>query len=113
MISWLQNLFKGRVVFSSGSPFPPVTINGKTYTPGQGNNAYIFPGVALGVIATGTHHISDEMFLISAKVLAQVVSESDLERGSLYPTLKCIHEVSMKIAIAVAECAYRSGKRVT
>lgn len=58
----------GTCVFSSGSPFPPVTFNGKTFYPGQGNNAYIFPGVGLGVICAGVSTIPEEIFLMSAKV---------------------------------------------
>lgn len=99
----------GRVVFSSGSPFPPVEMNGKTFYPGQGNNAYIFPGVALGVITTGTHHISDDMFLIAARELANFVDQSDLDRGSLYPPLDAVREVSMRIAENVTKCAYDKG----
>ncbi|XP_067618347.1 NADP-dependent malic enzyme isoform X2 [Eurosta solidaginis] len=98
-----------RVIFSSGSPFPPVEMIGKTFNPGQGNNAYIFPGVALGVIATGTHHIADDMFLIAARELAKFVEETDLERGSLYPPLKAVREVSMRIAEGVTKCAYDKG----
>ncbi|XP_036323942.1 NADP-dependent malic enzyme [Rhagoletis pomonella] len=99
----------GRVVFSSGSPFPPVEMNGKTFYPGQGNNAYIFPGIALGVITTGTHHISDDMFLIAARELANFVEQSDLDRGSLYPPLNAVREVSMRIAEGVTKCAYDKG----
>ena len=61
-------VFQGRCVFASGSPFDAVTYNGQTFYPGQGNNAYIFPGVALGVICGGIRHIGEEIFLISAKV---------------------------------------------
>ncbi|XP_017101167.1 NADP-dependent malic enzyme isoform X2 [Drosophila bipectinata] len=98
-----------RVIFSSGSPFPPVKMGDKTYYPGQGNNAYIFPGVGLGVICTGTHHIPDEMFLIAAQELANFVEPADIERGSLYPPLSSIRDVSMNIAIGVTKCAYDKG----
>lgn len=108
--SWYFTLtFQARVIFSSGSPFPPVTVGKKTYYPGQGNNAYIFPGVGLGVICTGTHHIPDDMFLIAAQELANFVEPSDIERGSLYPPLSSIRDVSMNIAIGVTKCAYDKG----
>lgn len=78
--------------------------------PGQGNNAYIFPGIALGVIATGTHHIPDDMFLIASQILSEHVSDDDLRKGSLYPPLNLIKEVSIQIAIAVTKYAYSKGE---
>lgn len=61
-------MFQGRCVFASGSPFDKVTYGGKTFYPGQGNNAYIFPGVALAAITCGVRHISEGIFLKSAQV---------------------------------------------
>lgn len=100
-----------RCIFASGSPFDPVQ-NPKTKKmmyPGQGNNAYIFPGLALGVIASGACQIPDELMYISATSLADQVSKSDVNRGSLYPPLDNIREVSFKIAVDVAQKAYEMG----
>jgi len=98
---------EGRAIFASGSPFDAVTLNGKTYVPGQGNNAYVFPGVGLGIIACGARHVTDEMFSAAAKVLAGEVSEEDLKQGCIYPPLRKIRAVSAVIASAVAEVAYK------
>lgn len=100
---------EGRCIFSSGSPFPPVEYGGKTFQPGQGNNAYIFPGVALGVIVTGTHHIPEDIFLIAAQSVADHVSQEDLDKGSLYPPLGSIRECSLNIAVGVTKYAYEKG----
>jgi malate dehydrogenase (oxaloacetate-decarboxylating)(NADP+) len=99
----------GRALFACGSPFDPVQFNGKTFVPRQGNNSYIFPGVGLGVIASRARHITDDMFMAAAHTLAHMVTESDLEQGSLYPALPRIREVSAHIATAVADAAYDSG----
>ena len=56
-------------MFASGSPFDMVEVNGQTFYPGQGNNAYVFPGVAFGAILAGMHHIPDAMFLKASQVL--------------------------------------------
>ena len=85
----------------------------QTYEPGQGNNAYIFPGASLAIIATGIHHISDSVFLSAAEGLADMVTEDDLAVGRLYPPLDNIREISVQIAKKVAEEAYESGTAST
>lgn len=99
----------GRAIFASGSPFPSYKLYGKMYHPGQGNNAYIFPGVGLGVVVSGARHVSDEMFEAAARTLASQVSEEDLAQGRIYPILPRIRQVSLAIAKAVAAIAYRDG----
>ncbi len=100
---------EGRGIFASGSPFDPVTVGDKTFVPGQGNNAYVFPGIGLGVIAVKARRVPDEMFLLAAKALAEQTSEEDFAVGRLYPSWKQIREISLNIAVAVAELAYRKG----
>jgi malate dehydrogenase (oxaloacetate-decarboxylating)(NADP+) len=102
---------KGRALFACGSPFDPVVVNGTSYVPRQGNNSYIFPGVGLGVVASGARRVTDEMFLAAARSLARQTGKADLGQGSLYPPLARIRDVSAHIATAVAEVAY--ARRLT
>uniref|UniRef100_A0A8C4XIN0 Malic enzyme n=1 Tax=Falco tinnunculus TaxID=100819 RepID=A0A8C4XIN0_FALTI len=99
---------EGRGIFASGSPFDPVTLpSGQTLYPGQGNNSYVFPGVALGVISCGLKHIGEDVFLTTQ------VSEENLQEGRLYPPLVTIQHVSLKIAVRIAEEAYRNNTAST
>lgn len=99
----------GAAIFASGSPFPPFTLAGRTHVSGQGNNSYIFPGVGLGVIASQSARVTNEMFFVAAKTLARLVTADDLAIGRIYPELTRIREVSQAIALAVAETAYARG----
>ena len=100
----------GRVVFASGSPFPPVDAGGgRVWRPAQGNNAYVFPGIGLAAVACECTTVTDGMFLAAAAALADQVSADHLAAGAVYPPLRNLRPVSLGIATAVAEAAYAEG----
>jgi len=93
----------GRAIFASGSPFPPVEVAGKTLVPGQGNNVYIFPAIGLAVFATEAMRITDEMFIVAARAVAEQVKEENLAKGLIYPPQSQIFAASLHVATRVAE----------
>jgi malate dehydrogenase (oxaloacetate-decarboxylating)(NADP+) len=99
----------GRAIFASGSPFDPVTYQGKRHVPTQGNNAYIFPGLGLGAVVSRARHVTDDMFYVATRAVANMTTEEELAQGAILPPLTAIREVSATIAAAVAEYAWDEG----
>ncbi|XP_078429024.1 NADP-dependent malic enzyme-like [Wolffia australiana] len=103
--TWSQ----GRAIFASGSPFDPVVYNGKTFAPGQANNAYIFPGFGLGLVISGAIRVHDDMLLAAAEALAKQVTEENYASGLIYPRFSNIRKISAHIAASVAATVYDLG----
>jgi malate dehydrogenase (oxaloacetate-decarboxylating) len=99
----------GSAVVATGSPFPDVQVGGATYSVGQGNNAFIFPGVGLGAIAVRARAVSDEMFTAAAVRLAQLVPEERIARNCVYPAIGALRAISREIALVVAATAVEQG----
>lgn len=99
----------GRALVGSGSPFPPVQVNGETVSIDQTNNAYIFPGVGLGVLAAGAQRVNDAMFMAAAKALAELSPAAHNKTGRLLPPVTELRAVSIVVASAVARQAQADG----
>ena len=100
---------KGQALVGTGSPFPDVLYEGKSYQIGQANNVFVFPGVGLGTLASGAREVLPEFFTAAAKAVSACVSKEAMARGTLLPPVTELSEVSLKVAQAVGESAIANG----
>ena len=109
IIEWTN----GEAIVATGSPFEPIEFEGKTYDIAQCNNAYIFPGIGLGVIASGAKLISDEMLMATSVTLAESSPIVNTGKGALLPSLVDLPTLSKTIAFNVAKVAMEQGLALT
>jgi len=102
----------GNALVATGSPFSPVTWKDKIYPIAQCNNSYIFPGIGLGVIASGATRVTDGMLMAASRALAECSPLANEGSGPVLPEVKDIQGVSKLIAMAVGKAAQLSGVAV-
>ncbi len=105
LIAWTN----GRAIVAAGSPFEPVAFEGRTFIIGQGNNAFIFPGLGFGATLAEARKITDGMVLAAAYVLSDFIAEQDGDRKRVYPGVEALQEVSRRVAAAVIRQAVSDG----
>lgn len=105
VIAWTD----GRALVATGSPFAPVQHGDQLIHIGQGNNAFIFPGLGLGALVAGARQVTDGMIAAASMELASQISEDDLSKGYLFPPIARLRAVSERIAKAVIVCAVQEG----
>ncbi len=100
---------EGRALIATGSPFEPVQVGGRTIRIGQSNNAFVFPGIGLGILVSGAREVTDGMFAAAADRLAAEIRDADLAAGSLFPPPSDLRRVQAAIAEAVVKTAREEG----
>ena len=105
----LYDWTNGQALVATGSPFPPVSHGGKDIRIGQCNNVFVFPGMGLGVLASGAKEVLPAFFTAAARAVSEQVSAADLACGILFPPIDTLSEVSLQVAFAVGEVAIREG----
>jgi len=105
----LMEWTEGRAVIGTGSPFPPIERGGRDFRVDQTNNAYVYPGIGLGAIAAKARRISDGMFLVAARTIAEMSPAKHDPQANLLPPLVRSRELSFHVAMAVAKAAQADG----
>jgi malate dehydrogenase (oxaloacetate-decarboxylating)(NADP+) len=100
---------KGKALYAAGVQFPEVTMNGKTFHPGQANNFYIFPAIGLATYVARPPRITDECFIVAAEASADQVGPILREKGMLFPSQANILETEVTTATRVAEFMFDKG----
>jgi malate dehydrogenase (oxaloacetate-decarboxylating) len=99
----------GRALIGTGSPFPPVSYGGRSFVAAQTNNSYIFPGVGLGIIASGARRVTDRMFMAGALALADMSATRGAANAPLLPPINSLRGVAFAVARKVAYQAQKDG----
>jgi malate dehydrogenase (oxaloacetate-decarboxylating) len=99
----------GKALCATGSPFPPVKVDGKERVISQCNNLFVFPGMGLGALVSGTPFITDQMFMAASRAVSGMVTEDELKAGQVLPRISDIREVSARVAMSVAKVARDAG----
>lgn len=99
----------GRALVATGSPFAPVSFEGRRVLIGQANNAFVFPGVGLGALVAEAREVTDGMFTAAAEALAAEIDAADLSAGALFPAVSELRPVTARVAAAVVRTARDEG----
>jgi malate dehydrogenase (oxaloacetate-decarboxylating) len=105
LLTWTD----GRALIGAGSPFAPVIWKGRTIPINQTNNSYIFPGVGLGILASGARRVTDAMFMVAGKAVAEMSPTKTDKEGRLLPPVSELRAVAVAVAMAVARQAQADG----
>lgn len=105
VIAWTD----GAAIVGTGSPFPPVMWKGASHEVGQGNNAFVFPGIGLGAVAVEARELPDATFAAASDALVRATAALPNAGGAIYPSLVHLREVSLQVAVAVGQVLVREG----